>query len=139
MMQGNKYLDDLGLKITEYGTNFISDDDERSGDWQKQREIYGFDSRECWNMDTKLIEWLYSHLMMYLEDASEIVDLTYYKFEHNGKTYTQKDAIGYILERLKKYLVMDNLDVSFEEEKKCLDEVQDSFVLLSKILFTLWW
>ena len=87
MMQGNKYLDDLGLKITEYGTNFISDDDERSGDWQKQREIYGFDSRECWNMDTKLIEWLYSHLMMYLEDASEIVDLTYYKFEHNGKTY----------------------------------------------------
>lgn len=138
-MQRNKYLDDLGLKITEYGTNFISDDDERSDEWKKQRDIYGFDSRECWNLDTKLIEWLYSHLMMYLEDASEIVDLTYYKFGHNGKIFTEKDAIEYILERLKKYLIMDNLEISFEEEKKCLDDVQDSFVLLSKILFTLWW
>lgn len=30
-MQKCKYLDDLGLKIEEYGTNFTYDDDPREG------------------------------------------------------------------------------------------------------------
>ena len=138
-MQRNKYLDDLGLKITEYGTNFISNDDKRSERWKEQRETFGFDSRECWNLDTRLIEWLYSHLMMYLEEASTVIDLSYYKFEHNDKSYTQEEAIRYIIERLGRYLV-EIEEVSWtDKELELIEEVQDAFVLLSKILFTLWW
>jgi hypothetical protein len=138
-MQKNKYLDDLGLKITDYGTNFISDDDERSEDWKKQREEYGFDSRECWCLNVKLIEWLYSHLMMYLEDASTVVDLSYYKFEHNDKTYTQEEAIKYIIEKLKRYLVEIDEASWTDKEVELIDEVHDAFDMLNKILFALWW
>lgn len=138
-MQKNKYLDDLGLKITDYGTNFISDDDERSEDWKKQREEYGFDSRECWCLNVKLIEWLYSHLMMYLEDASTVIDLSYYKFEHNDKTYTQEEAIKYIIEKLKRYLVEIDEASWTDKEVELIDEVHDAFDMLNKILFALWW
>lgn len=138
-MQKNKYLDDLGLKITDYGTNFISDDDDRSEDWKKQREEYGFDSRECWCLNVKLIEWLYSHLMMYLEDASTVVDLSYYKFEHNDKIYTQEEAIKYIIEKLKRYLVEIDEASWTDKEIELIDEVHDAFDMLNKILFALWW
>ena len=138
-MQKNKYLDDLGLKITEYGTNFISDDDNRSEDWKKQREIYGFDSRECWCLNIKLMEWLYSRLMMYLEEASEIVDLSYYKFEHNDETYTQEEAIKYIIEKLKRYLIEIDEASWTDKEIELIDEVHDAFDMLNKILFALWW
>lgn len=138
-MQKNKYLDDLGLKITDYGTNFISDDDERSEDWKKQREKYGFDSRECWCLNVKLIEWLYSHLMMYLEDASTVIDLSYYKFEHNDKTYTQEEAIKYIIEKLKRYLIEIDEASWTDKEVELIEEVHDAFDMLNKILFALWW
>ena len=138
-MQRNKYLDDLGLKIIDYGTNFISDDDERSEYWKKQREEYGFDSRECWCLNVKLIEWLYSHLMMYLEDASTVVDLSYYKFEHNDETYTQEEAIKYIIEKLKRYLVETDEASWTDKEIELIDEVHDAFDMLNKILFALWW
>ena len=55
-MQKCKYLDDLGLKIEEYGTNFISDDDSRKENWAIEREEYGFDGRETWNLDKIFIE-----------------------------------------------------------------------------------
>ena len=96
-MQRNKYLDDLNISIDKYGTNFTSDKDERNEIWNKQREIYGFDSRECWNLDQIFIQWLYSHLMMYLEYVTGIINLEYHKFVFADKEYTQKEAIEFII------------------------------------------
>ena len=42
-------------------------------------------------------EWLYCHLMMYREVASGIVDLDYHTVEFEGRTYTEKEAIGKVL------------------------------------------
>ncbi len=71
-----KYFDDLGLKPEEYGTNFVADDDKRAPRFAKQRELYGFDERETWALNITFIEWIYSRCMMYLETASEIVNIT---------------------------------------------------------------
>ena len=42
--QRNKYLDDLGLDIKNYGTNFVDElKDDRKEKWKEQRKKYGFD------------------------------------------------------------------------------------------------
>lgn len=58
-----KYLDDLGLEQCEYGTNFVSDNDKRSARWQEQRELYGFDDREVWDLRCMFIEWVYTTII----------------------------------------------------------------------------
>ena len=97
--QRNKFLDKLGLKPHEYGVNFTytNEKKKRKKQWEKERELYGFDSRETWCLNSIFAQWLYSHCKMYLKEASKIVDLSYYKFEYNGKTYTQEEAIKKII------------------------------------------
>lgn len=133
-MQRNKYLDDLNIPINKYGTNFMPDTDERNEIWNKQKEEYGFDSRECWNLDQTFIEWLYSHLMMYLEDATGIIDLNYHKFEFDGKTYTQKEAIEFILERLRNSLI----DI-YDDKNEAYLGVYDAVRMWAEIFRTCWW
>lgn len=53
--------------------------------------------RECWNLDNSFVKWLHEHLVIYLHDASRIVDLDYHTFEHRGKTYTQKQLIEMLI------------------------------------------
>lgn len=107
MKQRNKYLDDLGLKINEYGTNFTVKNDNRESKWKEERKLYGFDSRETWNLNDTFIEWLYSRLMMYKEQASNIIDMSFYTYDFNGKTYDLGEAIDYIIENCKVYLTSD--------------------------------
>lgn len=100
--QRNKYLDELGIDIEEYGTNFIGLDDKRHPQFDEERLAYGFDSRETWSLHDTFIEWMYSHLRMYLDE--NCVDLTYHKFNFKEKEYTQEEAIKYILGRCENYL-----------------------------------
>ena len=96
--QRNKNKDDLGLDIKNYGTNFIDESkDDRREKWKEQREEYGFDERELWNLDMTFVQWLYSHLMMYKEKASQIIDLSYHKVEWENKEITLEDAIDKII------------------------------------------
>ena len=85
----NKYLEELGLKKGEYGSDYSEISHKQKKKFKKQRKKYGFDERETWNINTILIEWLYSHLMMYTEKGGKVVDLEYHTFEFKGKTYTE--------------------------------------------------
>lgn len=146
-MQRNKYLDDLGIEIDKYGVNFTSDKDERNEIWNKQREEYGFDSRECWNLDDTFIQWLYSHLMMYLEYATGVIDLEYHKFNFDGKEYTQKEAIEFVLCRLKNNLIYEytdkyrNINVSerIEIERNIDHGVYNAIRMWAEIYRSCWW
>lgn len=132
-MQRNKYLDQLGISINKYGTNFCNDsDDRRQKLWKEQREIYGFDSRECWNLDRSFIEWLYSHLMMYTDQAC--IDMDIHKIEFSGATYTQKEAINYILERLKAFLAAEGFD-----NDDIADDVYEAIKMWAEIFQLMWW
>lgn len=143
-MQRNKFLDDIGIPIETYGTNFTDKDDERNKHWKKQRKKYGFDSRECWNLDSTFCQWLYSHLMMYLKDAKKTINLDYHKFTFNNKIYTQKEAIEFILKRLKEYLTFDsyeslNFDESIKKENAIHEEIKDAIRLWAEIYNVCWW
>lgn len=121
--QRNKFLDELGLKKHEYGVNFImkcdrkkdrKKDKKRRKRWKKQQKLYGFDERETWNLYEQYAEWLYSHLKMFLEEA-KIIDLSFWKVEYHGKTYTEEEAIEKILKWTGYFL--KNRDREGKEEK----------------------
>ena len=50
--QSNRYLDDLGLDFFEYGVNQPRKESKKKWrkTWRKQRETYGFDDRETYDM-----------------------------------------------------------------------------------------
>lgn len=139
-MKKNKFLDNLGLKRKEYGTNWcIEKKTKRSKIWKKQRKLYGFDSRECWNLNTTFVEWLYSHLMLYKKEAAQVVDLKYHKFDFNGKTYTQKECINIILKACKRYLLADEVSEDKEKMAKIEKDMEDAIKLFADMLPCMWW
>lgn len=136
-MQKCKYLDDLGLKIEEYGTNFMSVDDPREEKWAKEREEYGFDNRETWNLDRIFIEWIYTRVKMYKEYS--IVDTSFYKVPYKEKEITQGEAMDKILELAEE---------SLKSEWYCWDEKINEMIynnsreicdLWKEILPFMWW
>ena len=133
-MQRNKYLDDLGIPITEYGTNFIGDNDERNKEWEKEREEYGFDNRETWCLDRILAEWMYSRFMMYKEVT--IVNLDYHKYNIDGKEWTQRECIDKIIENTKFYLCNETYA---PDSTEVYEKLSEAIKIMSKVIFDMWW
>ena len=71
--------------------------------------------------------------------------LSFHKFEFDGKELTQREAIDYILEAFKDYLILENItqeenmDLYLEKCDEVRINVEKSFALLGKILPALWW
>lgn len=143
-MQRNKYLDELGLNIKDYGTNRINEENtERSERWKEQRQLYGFDDRETWSLDVYFAEWLYSHLMMYKEYAGEVINLKFYKFTWDNKEITQLEAIDMLINAAKDYILaeskyMKNV-IASEMVKLIFEEFYKLMPLWGMILPHMWW
>lgn len=136
-MQRNKYLDDLGLKIEDYGTNFLQESRtsvlER---WNSQKERYGFDEREVYNLDITFIEWLYSHCKMYKDKAENLINLNFWNFVHNGEIYTQGEAIDYIIKCTGDFLARNRNGLSTESDR--YNAVLDACHLWAEIMPQMW-
>ena len=130
-MQKCKYLDDLGLKIENYGTNFCEDDDSRSMKWDKEREEYGFDERETWNLDRTFIEWIYTRVKMYQEING--VDTNFYRFVYNGEELTQEQMMDRIL-CLAQDILLENVD-----DNKIPEIMKEICDIWKEILPCMWW
>lgn len=111
-MKWNKYLDDLGINIENYGSNFAK---ECKIQRFLERLKYGFDYRETINMDLMFAEWIYSRLMMLVEQTED--DLTFHSVELEGDKYTIEKAIQRILNATRNYLYFyEHVDVIGTEE-----------------------
>lgn len=145
-MQRNKYLEDLGLKIEDYGSNYIYKEKEgtnRRKLFEQERKDYGFDERETWSLDYYFAEWLYSRLMMYKEVASNVVNLKYHKIEWKSKEITQLEAIDILINVSKDYILSENDyikdTIPLEEVNKIYNTFYESMELWGKILRYMWW
>lgn len=72
------------------------------------------------------------------------INLDYHKFTFNNKIYTQKEAIEFILKRLKEYLTFDsyeslNFDESIKKENAIHEEIKDAIRLWAEIYNACWW
>lgn len=129
-----KYLDDLGIRVEDYGTNFISD--ERNDFWSGQRYIYGFDERETWSLKDTFIEWIYTRVKMYKEFASNAINLEYHRFTFKGESYTQLQMIDMILEKCEAVLKSEYIERSNEEN---IQNQRDICDIWKEILPAMWW
>lgn len=88
------YLDLAGVPVQEYGVNFTLKGDERESGWACQRDIYGFDEREFWNLDSQFMQWIYCRCMFFLE--YKMCSDVYVEFD--GKVMSQRHALESICE-----------------------------------------
>jgi hypothetical protein len=130
---GRKYLDDIG---EDYSWVWKPEGSERDETFEKEREIYGFDSRETWSLDHVFYMWLYERLKMFVEIGGQVVDLNYNKFDFKGKEYTQLELINMMIERLESYFKKEDLFVSSEEEYEPIKEIGEIWAL---VLSAMWW
>lgn len=123
----NQHLEELHL--TQYGTDDFQVEDNPI--WKKQREEYGFDERETFNMDVTFAEWLYSHLMRYKELDNSNLHLTFTVF--NNEHFTKESAIEEILSTCKEYLQLD-----YPERDEEIDSLVDATHIWAEILPVMW-
>src|SRR5574344_602738 len=97
-----KYLEDLENLDYEAVPTMWCPDDKRNMFWQKERDDYGFDSRETWSMDASFVCWLYEHLTMYLELNN--VALESVPIAVDGKELNLAECIDIMISDCKRYL-----------------------------------
>jgi hypothetical protein len=73
---------------------------------------------------------------MYKEKASEIVDLTWHKFEYKGETLTQIECIDRMIEGCKVYI---QNPYDFEVDKEKLEKVTEVAEIWAIVLPAMWW
>ena len=128
-----KYLDDLKV---EYPETYCPSDDPRQEKWTQEREEYGFDERDTWSLDNAFYCWLYEHLKMYIERASEIIDLDFHKFEYEGEELTQTQCINRMIYGCEIYFAQrDDWNIS-EEDQKTISDVAKIWAI---VLPAMWW
>ena len=137
IVEKSKFLKDEGFKPHEYSINFLEKTDERIKNYREIKKEYGVDPRETWNLDTQFAYWLFTRCKMYLQEASKVVDLSYHKFEFEGKTYTQEESINQIIEWTKPYVKKYSL--AGDEEIEACENVQKACKLWSVIVPAMWW
>ena len=137
----NKFFDKIGYKDSSTETLFFKDlkNDRRKEQWNEERKKWGgYDSRVGWCLSTYLTEQIYTWLKIYLKKADGFVDLTFHKFDVDGKEITEKEAILTILEDLEYWLLNSE---KWDENilKECTIRSERAYKLLGIILPSLWW
>lgn len=133
----HKYLDELNLcpdNIWFMDGGSLSNDS-RIPVWRKEREEYGFDSRETWDLRSVFYIWLYERLRMYIDYASKIVNLNYYHFTYKDKEYTQREMIELILDRIR-FFYSEEFDDLNEEHVNKTSEIEEVWAM---IVHAMWW
>lgn len=143
MRQRNIYLEHISPDIHSYGINWehMGFHPVRRIEDFIQRRKCGYDYRITYNLDSWMIEQLYTWLYMYLEACHNVIDLEYYKYDFENMRLTEFEAIVYILDAFEYYLICLNDPDKYctEEEEKAIKQVEKAFKLLGLIYRGLWW
>ena len=144
MRQRNIYLERINSDIYSYGINW-----KHMGfhpmrwiqNFIQRRRCGGYDYRITYNLDSWMIEQLYTWLNMYLEASFDIIDLEYYKFNIDDMVLNELEAIVYIMDSFERYLkVINDIDKwATKEEVAAQKQVKKALKCLSEIIFCLWW
>lgn len=130
-----KYIDELGIKHENTPQGWCPGDEREEG-WSKQREIYGFDSRETWSLDYTFKLWLYERLCMYNE--INIVDTSYHKFKYKDSEITFQECLDRMIDGLKLDLTLDEFS-NERKDRDIQDKIEDVMPIFCLCHSCLWW
>ena len=130
MYMNRKYLEEIIPRKEIFG--YYDHNDERREHWDKQIEEYGFSEVETWDLDKAFAQIIYERLMMYLEYADNVVDLSQSTIQVLNAELTLKDAIEFTIWECKKAIKTTDPDIY----TKAMDIV---WQMMSKMHRHLWW
>lgn len=131
---GHAYLDELEGEARPY--SYYHPDDERQEKWQMQRDHFGFDDSETWDLNATFYAWLYEHLRMYVEVGGKVVNLSFHEFGFEGVAYSQIEIIEMILQRIRFFFSDDYDEWDNPEDVAYVNEIGKLWAL---ILPAMWW
>lgn len=139
----NKYLDEIGYKP------FWENPEEDGPKFEKEREEYGFDQRETWELDETFAAWAYARLRMLMDKATFIdwdseesmIDIPTaddrWKIDYIfTMKVTLKDAIDLMLE-LFEFFLLNKYDI--EKEDLAFKHLYYAAAIWGVVLPALWW
>lgn len=133
---GRKYLEEIGIGLEDIPLGFCLEEASniekgRGKRWFLEREKYGFDSRETWDLDYTLKLYLYERLCMYNEKLVLVGDelLKIKDIEYKGVVYTHKKAIDKILAGFELALTKDNLKFEKANDAEIYIKINDAMSL----------
>ena len=129
-MNNRKYLEEIIPREEVFG--YYDHNDKRWKRWDKQIENYGFCDIETWDLDKAFAQIIYERLMMYLECADNVVDLSQPTIEVLDAELTLKDAIEFTIWECKKAIKAIDPSIYIE----AMDIV---WQMMSKMHRHLWW
>ena len=142
----NIYFDEIGYKdsCSEHSVFGMSSDD-RLPVWVSQQSDMGmWDERVSWNLDTFMLEQLYTWLKINFDKADKFINLEFYKFDislDGGKTVENKTEREWILKAMEllknallNYSTLDKKKETFGHE--C---AKKAFTIIGELLPSLWW
>ena len=144
MRQRNVYLEKINPDIHSYGINWKQTNFHPKRwvqNFIQRRKCGGYDDRVTYNLDSWIVEQLYTWLNMYLEASYGTIDLDYHKFDIDGMELTELEAIVYVIDSFEQWLVcVDDFDkYTTDEEIAVQEQVKKAFAVLGKIWPSLWW
>lgn len=113
----HKYLKEIGVTPVQY--SYIEKEFPgifqrikgriRRRKYQRTQIRTGFNPAETWDLERSFYQWLYEGLRSYIDYASEVIDLDaeWIPLEYMGKSYTQRQFIELLLEKLELVLCSD--------------------------------
>ena len=142
----NKDIEALGLDSAKMQVNMCKDKpDKRMYDWAKERREYGFDSRETWNFNQTLFEFLYTRLKMYdrvnnVDTQVDTVTCTVYGEEKDKYRIPMQKFLDCVLKDLETILVnSEEYYFDNDAETACMDAGKRVLAGLSECIFAIWW
>lgn len=99
-----------------------------------------FKDEDTYTMHFSLIVWLYECFRHFEDEASKVVDFSFYTFDIDGETLTQIECIHRMKEDCR--VILENCE-DFDMDKSKFDFVdsamKDLFKVLTKVFWAMWW
>ena len=148
------FLEEIGVNIKDPAINSmeypLEENVERSKKFEEQRDTYGFDERETWDLRYSSSCWIYQRLKMFKILASETIDLDIYSIDitpdnsSETEVRTLEGCIDFVIENLERYIRYENRDgivesFSLNEDAEVREGLSRAFIVYGKIVNYLWW